>query len=424
MQIGKAAYRPFSPRSIWNIPTPGGASHSAFNNGVWSGVTIYTIGDLVLASTEGSLVESYMYVSLTGGSGKSLPAGPLSNADWQWVAIGMQDWDGGLPLYEALGSDLIWQVGFNANAFTLISDGTWGSMSDNDIWATCTPVMATDYNPYATITADSPGGSPTPPTFGTYHSKGVRNPFPITYSTAPIFMPRDLAVGGANTDWTVVVVQPNGMVFAAFACKVLSGFRLACANYEITNSEQSGDGIQNGFRASMLPGYAGLVTTEDLEFAFAQDTQAVGTTSTEVIPHRIGLLVPKEMLTLSGGPFTYPASAADSQADAANAYSGTKLLCGDILTLDPAASSGAEFGYFFGSDSWMKWPRVLYNTFLQYGFVAVDRGGSGITLLSQLGSGSYDYYEEQALRYLLNYARKTSIASGNYLVSNVNSLVG
>lgn len=349
MQIGKTPLtRPFSPRSIWNIGQPGGTSYSALGNGVYSGATSYAIGDLVYATTPGSLIESYMYVSLTGGSGKTLPTGATSNADWKWVAIGLQAWDDGIPIYEAMGGDPLWTLGFNPNAWGLLSDGTWASMSDNDIWATCTPTMSTDYNSYSTTTIDGSGDPPTPPAFGTYHAKGSRNPFPVTMSVNAVHAPAGISPSTDFSDWTIVIVQPDGTVLELFAAKVLSGYRIACGSYARTNPEQSGDGVQNGLRASMIPGYAGVITTDELNFALAQADQAVGPTSTEVIPHKVGLLVPKELLTLSGGPFKYPANAADSQADAGSAYTGTKLLCGQGLNVASTASAGAEFGYFFG----------------------------------------------------------------------------
>lgn len=396
---------PFAARSIWNIGLPAGTTFANVPNGSYNGGTNYAVGDMVTVSPDDA-GEPYAYVALAAGTGNALPTGPTNNANWEWLAIAPTTTDadgGGLPRYSASNSDPTFQVRFNVNAYDGLNGG-WNGMSDDAIWSTGTDEFATDYNTYSTSTADASGASPTPPVTGTYFSKaGGLN----------IQAPSNIATSGKDLDWTIVIRQPNGLVFEALYAKVLSGNRLIVGSYGLTDPSAGGDGIQNGFRASMLPGYAGCITADEWDNAMSSADGSSG----EVLSHKLGLLMPRRLLTMTGGPAMYPALTADSQVDTANAYVGKKIVTGQVLQVDPAMLSNGWYStyYSLNGDDGGKSCRILARTMVEQGMIALDRGGSGIGILAEAGVlTGYQWSRDVTLRLALNYLRRAAISSSEY----------
>lgn len=395
--------RPFAARSIWNIGQPAGTTYAGVHNGAYNAATAYTVGDTVTRHPDDG-GEAYCYVKLTNGTGHALPAGTASNANWGYVAIGFTPalTDGGLPRYSAVASDPQWLVRFNVNAYAGLTGG-WGSLTDDQIWATGVDIYPTAYNPYSTSTADASGGSPTPPVAGSYIAKN---------KAIGIFAPSGIAPAGVNLDWTMIVRQPNGMVFEGLYCKVLSGNRLIVGGYGMTDPSKYGDGVQNGFRASMIPGYAGCITASEWATALA----SADGSAAEVLPHKLALLVPRQLLTMTGGPAVYPAKTADSQFDTVNAYNGKKIITGQPLQVDPTLLTDGWFnGYYNLPANGGKAVKIIARTAVEQGLIALDRGGSGVGILAEKGMfTAYDYFMDATLRLALNYLRRSTISASQY----------
>lgn len=393
---------PFSDRSIWNIGLPSGTTYSDVHNGPYSAVTVYAIGDTVTLSPDDG-GEPYAYVKLTAGAGHALPTGAASNANWQWIPIGITSslTDGGLPRYVGSGSDPVWNVRFNVNAYAGLSGG-WSGMTDDAIWSTGVDVFPTAYNTYSTSTADASGTSPTPPVNGTYYAKD---------GGLIINAPDDIATAGANLDWTIVVFQrETGLMFEAVYAKVLSGNRLIVGSYGLTDPSMYGDGIQNGFRASMIPGYAGCITADEWAVAMA----SADGSAEEVLPHKLGAIIPRQLLTMIGGPALYPALTADSQVDSSNAYTGKKIVTGQTLQVNPAMLSNGWYSDYY-SQSGGKAVRIIARTLVEQGMIALDRGGTGIGIIAEKGLFSdFDYFIDATLRLSLNYLRRAVIDPSEY----------
>jgi hypothetical protein len=151
------------------------------------------------------------------------------------------------------------------------------------------------------------------------------------------------------------VLQPNNKVLETYSTIVLSTGQVVALSYAVTDPSSRGDGWQNGQGASMLPHYAGRIYDDEI---------ASG------INHAIAVTIPPKFLTAR---IVYPAYAFDRDATRSDPpYSGV-LPMGSRLALPPSVSiASLKLSTREGV--------AIANAARRFGFIVVDRGGSGVTL--------------------------------------------
>jgi hypothetical protein len=427
--VSVSGLRPFRDDSIWNVAIDKTASRSVWVV-PWSSTTTYRAGDLVRTSV-GS--ETYLYVSVRGGVAKALPSGQSSNSDWTYCGVSVSQWydsGGGTPVFQGTASDPTWTLRFNLACYGNLSSGAWPrrisdlSLSDR-IWSdsATTVVYPTDYNAYVTVSA----AALVPPSSGSFDPKGKGITDAQLVPWKALHAPADLLPSLRGTDWTLVVHLSDGTVLETFATVILTGNRIVCSSYKITYPNLAGDGWQNGFRASMVPGYAGLIRQAEWSAAWTADTDSGGLLGT--IPHALALLAPANLLVQAAA---YPAYAWDSQAS--GRYTGTSLRMGERLALP--ANFALDAPEFTSSEA--RFARIIGRTLKTYGAIVVDRGGTGMTLLHQAptdtsaaslalayGGGALPrgtYLNDRQLRRLLAQCDKVVIPPLSYRRSDATTL--
>lgn len=168
-----------------------------------------------------------------------------------------------------------------------------------------------------------------------------------------------------DTDGHMAVAQPNGGVVETYATIVLTTGQIVALSYSVTSPSSLGDGWQNGQTASMLPTYAGLICDNEI---------------TSGIKHAMAITVPPSLLA---PVIVYPAYAMDRDAMAAKQpYSGT-IPMGGWLALPPSVSV-ASLGLSTPEG------KAIATAARAYGFIIVDRGGSGVTLRVRPNCSGHD----------------------------------
>lgn len=163
------------------------------------------------------------------------------------------------------------------------------------------------------------------------------------------------AVPPPESDGHMVVVQPDGRALELYSAVVLSDGTLVSQQYSFTDALGGmGVGPENGRRASMIPSYAGIITDMDMRRGR--------------IEHALALLVPASMLTTA---FVWPALAFDSRPN----YTGTVPMGGRLALPPDIQVPNMRLKTDFG--------RMVARAAQDYGMYVVDRGGSGITVLTQ-----------------------------------------
>ncbi|MFL6692687.1 MAG: hypothetical protein ACJ8GO_06980, partial [Ramlibacter sp.] len=209
--------------------------------------------------------ETYTYVALASGANRALPTGQSSNTNWKYVGMSMSQWydaGAGTPVFHGASSDPVWTLRFNPDCYGNLWSGAWSRlMADaataDGIWNDRATVgtFPTDCNGYVTVSSSGLVA----PSRGTYDPKGSGQTDAMLLPGKAIHAPAGLLPSQGGTDWTMIVHLPDGTVLETFATVVLPGNRIVCGSYKITRPGLAGDGWQNGFRASMIPGYAGLI---------------------------------------------------------------------------------------------------------------------------------------------------------------------
>lgn len=421
--------RPFREDSVWNVPLGTTATRSAWATS-WSSTRTYATGDLVRAAV-GS--ESYLYTSVRGGVGKALPSGQSANSEWTYCGVALSQWydaGAGTPVFQGTASDPTWTLRFNAACYGNLSSGSWArrvtdaTLSDR-IWSdsATTSVYPSDHNTYVTVSASAL----VPPPIGSFDPKGKGITDPLLQPWKELRLPAGLLPSQRGTDWTLVVLLADGTVLETFATVILTGNRIVCGSYKISRSDLAGDGWQNGFRASMVPGHAGLITQAEWASAWTADTDSGGVLGT--LPHALALLAPASLLVQAA---SYPAMAWDSQVN--GRYTGNSLRMGERLALPVAfALDAPEF-----TSSEARFARIIGRTLKTYGAIVVDRGGSGMTLLHQaptdtsaasmalaFGGGALPrgtYLNDRQLRGLLSQCEKVAVPTDSYRRSDATAL--
>lgn len=177
-------------------------------------------------------------------------------------------------------------------------------------------------------------------------------------------LPADARPTG-NADGHLVVGQPDGKVFEAYASVVLSDPAsdphpaVVALTYKMTDPGLAGDGFQNGVTASMIPVYAGLIRASDL--------------ASGQIAHAMKIVAPPSLLQAA---FVYPALSFDRGAATENPpYSGS-LPMGARLAIPPEVDLDVlALRTRLG--------RMIAEAAATHGMIVVDRGGAGLTLIAE-----------------------------------------
>jgi hypothetical protein len=158
-----------------------------------------------------------------------------------------------------------------------------------------------------------------------------------------------------DTDSLMAVFQPDGWVIDIFATVVTSQGSVLGTMASYIDARGDGTGWWSGRRASMLPSFAGLIRTGEL---------AAGR-----IPHALAAQVPASLLKEQA---VWPAYAFDRNSR----YSGP-LPMGTLLAIPPTVDLDRLELSTTG--------RVIARAAQDYGVYVVDRGGSGINFMAELG---------------------------------------
>lgn len=297
--------------------------------------------------------------------------------------VGLSSWlapDGvSVPLYWAVPADRSVRVLYHADAWSLLASGKVhpaGNPPDVEahIRAGASTVFPFSYHPYVSQSGRE--------------FRLPREYAPILRNadgTAPVVRSPVGVRSSGNADGHMVIFQPDGRAFEAFAAILLSDGTIVCASYQITDSAGAGDGRQNGVTASMIPVYAGLVRKVELDAG--------------LIDHAMKIVVPASLLATE---FVYPALAFDRGALTEDPpYSGT-LPMGtrlaipkdvDLLRLKLRSQVG----------------KLVAQAAQRHGFIITDRGGRGITLITEAGVGGsypFDHGIELDLRWIFSVVQR------------------
>jgi hypothetical protein len=206
------------------------------------------------------------------------------------------------------------------------------------------PTLAFDGNYYSTIATPDDSRWLLPPRY-----QKARDAFRGTFR-----MPVG-ACPSPDSDSFMAVFQPDGWVIDIFATVVTSRGSVLGTMASTIDAHGDGTGWWNGRRASMLPSFAGLIRAGEL--------------ATGRIPHALAVQVPARLLTEQA---VWPAYAFDRNAG----YSGL-LPMGTLLAI-PAAIDIERLGLSTAG-------KVIARAAQDYGVYIVDRGGSGINFMAELG---------------------------------------
>lgn len=196
--------------------------------------------------------------------------------------------------------------------------------------------------------------------FSTTSKAGWALPASYNKTVNPSSPPARFRIGAGaapapGADGHLAATQPDGTVLETYATILLSTGEIVALSYAVTSPTSLGDGWQNGQTASMLPSYAGLFCDADL---------AAG------LKHAMAISVPPSLLSPQ---VAYPAYAFDRDAMTnQQPYSGA-LPMGARLALPPSVSvASLNLSTAEG--------KAVAAAARTYGFIIVDRGGSGVTI--------------------------------------------
>jgi len=257
---------------------------------------------------------------------------------------------GDVSIYYAQNSDPTSEILFNANTWSEVASGAWlrsgnSSSVEQSILSESSTINPFPGNPYSTTNAALQ-----------WNTGGLPATFDQWQQTQPLYVhiPAN-ATPQPDSDGLTVVVEPNGTALEMYSPIKLSSGQWVSSMFSFTDAlNGQGVGTEDGRRASMIESYAGALRDIDVTSGH--------------IDHALALVVPPTMLTTA---FTSPAAAFDSNPN----YSGT-LPMGAHLAL-PANIDLSSLGLKtpFGME--------LAEAAQQYGMYVVDRGGSGISMVTE-----------------------------------------
>ena len=283
-------------------------------------------------------------------------------------ATGLTSWlngGGNVSIYYAQATDPLVGVLYNANTWYDVYTGAWARSGNSaavekQILASSSTINPIPGNPYSTQKAAL-----------YWNSKPVSG-LPAVYNkwtqTSELYMHVPAgALPTSSSDGQTVIIQPDGTAVELYSPVELSTGQWVSEMFSTTNAVSgTGTGVDNGRTASMVENYAGVLRDTDV--------------TSGVISHALALAVPPAMLKAA---FTGPATAFDSGS---SDYSGTVAM-GSHLGLAPTVNI-ATLG--LTTTLGMEIAKAAQT----YGMYVVDRGGSGISLITQNAptSGSLESY--------------------------------
>ncbi len=268
------------------------------------------------------------------------------------MVAGLDTWDSTNaythPFYAAKSTDPQQPLLYNSSAWYNVFIGEWARTGNSaaiekEILASsksCFPYSGNVYSSTSTTSWVLPQ----------FYTKPVSCP----YVAGSFYFASNMAPA-PGSDGHRHVLQPNGKIVETYSTIVLSTGQVVALTYSVTDPSSSGDGWQNGNTASMLPTYAGQIWDDEI---------------TNGISHAIAITAPAELLTAK---IAYPAYAFDRDATTSQPpYSGVVPM-GGRLALPPSVSIASLK---------LQTPEgeAIATTAQRFGFIIVDRGGSGITL--------------------------------------------
>lgn len=270
------------------------------------------------------------------------------------VVAGLDTWDNDNtwtnPFYTASSTTPLRPLLYNSNAWYKVYTGEWlrwGNSSEVEqvILASSSPMFPYTGNVFSSTSTTSwvlPGS----------YNKTINPPDP----PASFYFSADMTPA-PGPDGDRAVLQPNGRVLETYATIILGSGQVVALSYAVTDPSSRGDGWQNGQSASMLPHYAGRIYDDEI---------ATG------VNHAMSITVPPKFLAAK---IAYPAYAFDRDATTSNPpYSAGVLPMGGRLALPPSVSN-ASLGLTTPEGL------AIANAARRFGFIIVDRGGGGVTLL-------------------------------------------
>lgn len=271
-------------------------------------------------------------------------------------AAGLTSWlsgGGNVSIYYAHNTDPLVGVLYNPGTWSEIAAGAWARSGNSasierQVLASSSATNPVPGNPYSTQHAglywnSSPSGLPS--SYNAWHQT----------TELYIRVPKG-ALPTASSDGQTVIIQPDGTAVEMYSPIVLSTGQWVSEMFSETNAlNGTGTGADNGRTASMVENYAGVLRDTDV--------------TSGVIDHALALAVPASMLTAA---FNGPALAFDSGS---NGYSGT-LPMGAHLGL-AASINLAMLGLTTSLGT------EIAKAAQSYGMYIVDRGGSGISIVTQ-----------------------------------------
>jgi hypothetical protein len=207
-----------------------------------------------------------------------------------------------------------------------------------------TPTLGFDANYYSTISTPDDSRWLLPASYRKARD-GFRGSFHLPAGACP----------SPDSDSLMAVFQPDGWVLDIFATVVTSRGSVLGTMASYIDARGDGTGWWSGRRASMLPSFAGLIRTGELAAGY--------------IPHALAVQVPASLLKEQA---VWPAYAFDRNSR----YSGS-LPMGTLLAIPPSVDIDRLELSSAG--------RVIARAAQDYGVYIVDRGGSGINFMAELG---------------------------------------
>jgi hypothetical protein len=267
--------------------------------------------------------------------------------------VGLDTWvrpeDWSIPVYFASAKDARHPLLYNPNAWGKVASGAWRRWGNSpaveaEILASSTPVFPYRGNTYSSTSAV------------TWQLPADFNAVVNPPEGAATFYMRTAMKPAPGWDGHMAVRQPDGGVLETYGTIRLASGTTVALSYSVSDPRRMADGYENGQTASMIPCYAGLL-----------DDKSVNKGS---IDHAMAITVPAALLSPK---VAYPAYAFDRGAlTESPPYSGT-LPMGGRLAL-PASTDLDALGMASPEG------RTIAAAAKRYGFVVVDRGGSGISL--------------------------------------------
>ena len=300
------------------------------------------------------------------------------------LVVGLSSWlpedSSSVPIYQAAATDPTVTLLYNQDTWGGVASGRWKGVGNSAAVEKQIVAVSSSTFPYSyhTYVSQSATGLALP---GEYDKIA---PQPST--VMQLRMPSGVKPT-VNPDGHMVVFQPDGRVLETFGTIVLSNNTIVAQSYKITNPSLNGDGWQNGITASMIPVYAGVIRQKEFEAGH--------------IDHAMKIVVPAGLLHPS---FVYPALAFDRGATTESpGYSGD-LPMGARL----AIPHGVDLNSLGLKTSFGK---IIAKAAQEHGFIVTDRGGSGITIVTESGIrnpelDNYDWQRDADLQKIFDTVKR------------------